>query len=81
MTRHIPLQNVDNLRDFGGYATQSGRRLRRGLLFRSAAHHQASEEDLEALRALGLELIVDLRREQERNAAPCRRWPDFRPRC
>jgi protein tyrosine/serine phosphatase len=78
MTRHISLDGVDNLRDFGGYRTAAGGQLRTGLLYRSAAHHQASDADLKALSALGLELIVDLRREVEREASPSRRWPGFR---
>ena len=34
---------VFNLREIGGYATQAGRRPRRGLLFRSSALHDLGE--------------------------------------
>lgn len=77
MDRHIALEGVDNLRDFGGYATACGRGLRPGLLWRSGAHHQATEADLQALSALGLKAIVDLRRRAEREESPSRRWSGF----
>ena len=32
MTRHLALEGVENFRDFGGYATGSGARLRAGAL-------------------------------------------------
>ena len=35
LARTIPLPGAVNLRDFGGYATRDGRRVRHGLLFRS----------------------------------------------
>jgi len=77
MTRHIKLEGLDNLRDYGGYATACGRGLKSGLLYRSAQHHQATDTDLEALEALGLAVIVDLRRADERKRAPSRRYPGF----
>ncbi len=77
MTRHIQLQGVDNLRDFGGYATASGRGLRAGRLYRSGHHHRATDADLEALSGLGLKTIVDLRRTAEREREPNRTWPGF----
>lgn len=69
-------EGVHNFRDFGGYAA-GARRVRRGLLFRSANHAQASDADLEALAALRLATIVDLRRPHERKRDPSRRWRDF----
>jgi protein-tyrosine phosphatase len=77
MTRHLPLEGVENFRDYGDYATRSGRRLKRGLLYRSAAHAQATDADLEKMAALNLAAIVDLRRRNERERAPSRRHPDF----
>ena len=67
---------IGNFRDFGGHATPSGRMVR-GRLFRSAAHHEATDEDLAALKALGVEVIVDLRHPTERQREACRRWPGF----
>jgi protein tyrosine/serine phosphatase len=76
MTRHIRFEGIDNFRDFGGYAA-GARRLKRGLLFRSAGHVNATDADLERLAQLNLEVIVDLRRANERERAPSRRWPGF----
>lgn len=77
MTRHIVFEGVDNFRDFGGYGTACGRGLRSGVLFRSANHARATEADLAALQALGLSVIVDLRRSVERSRDPSRRWEPF----
>jgi protein-tyrosine phosphatase len=78
--RILPLSGVHNFRDYGGYATESGGRLRRGILWRSAHHEQASDIDLAAIDALGLETVVDLRGDDERAAHPCRRSPGFAAR-
>lgn len=40
------------------------------MLFRSRALTEATEEDIEALRALGIEVVYDLRKEAERVANP-----------
>lgn len=77
MTRHLDFDGIHNFRDFGGYATASGRRLQGGRLFRSANHHRASDADLDRLRALGLGVIVDLRQPDERRREPSRRWDGF----
>lgn len=76
MTRKIPFEAIENFRDFGDYAA-GGRRLKRGRLYRAAHQSEASEADLEAMRALGLSVIVDLRRPNERERSPSRRWEGF----
>lgn len=68
------LDGVENFRDFGGYATRSGRRMRTGRLYRSAHHAQATPADLERIEALRLHSLVDLRRPAERE-----RMPNLRP--
>jgi len=75
--RLIPLDSVLNLRDFGGYPTADGRRIVRGRLYRSAHHGRATPTDLEALAALELSVIVDLRRAHERQREPSRRPAGF----
>ncbi len=75
MTAHF--ESIENFRDIGGYDTACGRGLKRGLLFRSANHSYATDEDLAALRALGVRTIVDLRRPMERVREPSRRWEGF----
>ena len=56
MTRHLTFEAVDNFRDYGDYGTASGRRMRRGLLYRSAAHSYATDADLEKIAALNDEI-------------------------
>jgi protein tyrosine/serine phosphatase len=77
MTRMISLEGVGNLRDFGGYPTACGRGLKAGRFYRSGHQAQATDADLEALAALKLAVIVDLRRTDERERQPSRRWEGF----
>lgn len=77
MTRHITFDGIENFRDFGGYATAGGQALRAGRLYRSGHHARASDRDLETLAGLGISVIVDLRRPNERERDPSRRWPGF----
>jgi protein-tyrosine phosphatase len=69
------LDGVENFRDFGGYRTASGRRVRPGRLYRSAHHGAASDRDLSRIDGLGLHVLVDLRRPSERRRTPNRRGP------
>jgi protein tyrosine/serine phosphatase len=77
MNRHVALEGVDNFRDFGGYAANGGRRLRAGRLYRSASHGRATDADLEAIAALEIAVVVDLRRREERDRDPSRRHGAF----
>ena len=77
MERHVDFEAIENFRDFGGYATACGRGLKRGLLYRSANHAYATDEDLARLARLAPAVIVDLRRPDEREREPSRRWPGF----
>lgn len=72
MDRHIDFEGIDNFRDFGGYATRCGGQVRRQTLFRSGHHNAATEGDLQRLKALGIAVVVDLRRRMEREREPCR---------
>lgn len=77
MTRHIAFEGIENFRDFGGYATACGRGVKTGVLYRSGHHAAASDADLARLADLGIGVIVDLRRPNERENWPSRRWPGF----
>jgi protein-tyrosine phosphatase len=77
MTRHIRLEGVENFRDYGDYATAAGKRLKGGQLYRSASHARATDADLDAIEALKLAVIVDLRRPGEREREPSRRPAGF----
>jgi protein-tyrosine phosphatase len=79
MTRHIPLQGVENFRDFGDYAAGAGR-LRKGVLYRAAHQAEATDADLATLASLGIVTLVDLRRPNERERSPSRRWAGFSAR-
>ena len=77
MTRNLALEGVENFRDFGGYATRSGARLCAARLYRSASHGKATDADLEAIAALSITVVVDLRRKHERERDPSRRHGAF----
>jgi protein-tyrosine phosphatase len=78
MTRHIRLEAVENFRDYGDYPTAGGRRIKPGLLYRSASHGRATDADLDAIEALNLAVVVDLRRPGERERDPSRRPAGFK---
>lgn len=75
--RVLPLGGVHNFRDYGGYDAGHGARIKHGLLWRSAQHGDASEDDLDAIHALGIANVIDLRGPIERDMKPCRRHGDF----
>lgn len=75
--RLLRLDAVDNARDYGDYATAAGRRVRPGVLFRTAHHARASDADLERMAAWGVATVVDLRRPSERSHQPSRRPAGF----
>lgn len=64
--RIISLEGVRNFRDFGGYASQYGGRVKPGRLYRSGHYAEASEADIDRLKSLGIGLQADLRRPDER---------------
>ncbi len=76
--RVIPLDAVHNFRDYGGYQTGDDRRLRSGILYRSAQHKEATPDDLDRISALRLSTIIDLRGASERQQHPCARPGDFK---
>lgn len=76
-SRVLKLDGVHNFRDYGGYDTADGAAVKRGLLWRSAQHGDASDADLDAIHALGVTTVIDLRGPSERTAKPCRRHEDF----
>ncbi|MGE0385493.1 MAG: tyrosine-protein phosphatase [Gammaproteobacteria bacterium] len=79
MERILKLPGAVNLRDFGGYAAADGRRVRRGRLFRSGTLAHLSGDAQEALLEMGIEVICDLRRQNELDHEPTP-FPDHRPR-
>jgi len=72
---HNLQQNIVNFRDFGGYPSRHGGRLRRDRLYRSGHLSGIDAGDLESLLALDFKLVADLRYISERRAfrSP---WPE-----
>ena len=70
-------ESLQNFRDYGGYATAGGPRMAVQRFFRSANPALASDDDLRRLADMGLTHIVDLRRPDERQRNPSRRWENF----
>jgi protein-tyrosine phosphatase len=66
----LGIASVPNLRDVGGYTTQDGSVVRRGIAYRSNQLDPVSPDDMKKLAALGLKNDFDLRTEQEREAKP-----------
>lgn len=77
--RVLPLDRVLNFRDFGGFETAGGARLVRGRLYRSAHFADVSDDDVSKLDGLGVAVVVDLRRPEERAFEP-NRWPGDKAR-
>lgn len=61
----IQFEAVPNFRDMGGYKTTDGRRVKRGLFYRSAALGKMTLADKEKFRALGIKTIFDYRDDEE----------------
>lgn len=53
------------VRDLGGIQTADGRRVKSGVLYRSCALSRLNEDELEAVRSLGLKTVFDLRSRYE----------------
>jgi protein-tyrosine phosphatase len=79
LERVLPLEGGRNFRDLGGYATQDGRRLRWGRLYRSGSMAALTEAAYAQLAELGVRVICDLRTTSERQENPVdwRRVPNL----
>lgn len=76
--RRLGLEGTPNFRDFGGYGTQQGRRVKWGKLYRSGQLSTLTERDLALLDALDIDLVCDFRRQDEQQNEPSR-LPSRRP--
>jgi protein-tyrosine phosphatase len=66
------LQCQPNFRDMGGIMTVDGRKIRRGLIFRSGDFNGLSDGDLLRMEELNIKTIVDFRSSREREKRPDR---------
>ena len=78
--RKFGMQGTPNFRDFGGYRAADGRQVKWGFLFRSGQLSSLSDQDLELLASLELDLVCDFRRLEEQESDPSRLPEQRRPR-
>ncbi|MFM6933138.1 MAG: tyrosine-protein phosphatase [Novosphingobium sp.] len=75
--RVVDLTGVHNFRDYGGYAVSGAGSVRRGVLWRSGQHFEASDDDLRRIESISIAHVFDLRSDRERASHPCRRPAGF----
>jgi protein-tyrosine phosphatase len=75
MQRILKFEGGCNFRDLGGYRSRGGRELKWGRVFRTGVLSYFTPDDHEQLNQLGVRVICDLRRAEERALEPTR-WPD-----
>jgi protein-tyrosine phosphatase len=68
--RRLLLEGTPNFRDYGGYVSSDGRRIRWGKLFRSGQLSALTARDLQFIESLDVRLVCDFRRPQERERDP-----------
>jgi protein-tyrosine phosphatase len=68
--RGMPFEGTPNFRDFGGYHTSDGRRVKWGYLYRSGQLSGLTECDLRLLSSLDLDVVCDFRRVEEQERDP-----------
>ncbi|HTV96061.1 MAG TPA: tyrosine-protein phosphatase [Steroidobacteraceae bacterium] len=73
-SRYLQLEGGCNFRDAGGHATEDGRTVRWGRVYRAGVLRYLTPADAERLSRLGVRAICDLRRAEEREREPTR-WP------
>lgn len=62
----LPMHEVTNARDLGGYVMQDGSVIRPGMLLRTASLAEAGQDDLDYLESLGVSCVVDFRLDFEK---------------
>ena len=70
MSRVIDLPGAINFRDFGGYETRDGAKVRYGSLYRCGQLSELADAGHQLFAELGIEVICDLRRADERDNEP-----------
>ncbi|MGX6979967.1 tyrosine-protein phosphatase [Vagococcus elongatus] len=65
------MKTLTNFRDIGGYETQSGRKIKKNLMFRSGEISRLSKKDHQAFeKDFGIQTIFDFRGEDEKLKSP-----------
>ena len=70
------MESIRNFRSLGGQATVDGRRVRTGVVYRSAHLADASDSDLDSLAALGIRTVFDFRNDVDIAFEGPNRLPD-----
>lgn len=73
--RHLNLEGQPNFRDLGGYQSEDGKTVKKGLLFRSGELPELTESDVQALAAIPVTTVVNFLTKSE----IARRGPDKLP--
>ena len=61
----IKLPHVKNFRGLGGYLTKDGRKIKKGMIYRSAGFNRCTQEDITILEQLNIQYVVDFRESHE----------------
>ncbi len=70
----LDLEGALNVRDLGGWATEQGGTLARGIVYRSDKLSALTPKDHRLLEGLGIRKVIDLRYDSELEADPSRLW-------
>ena len=73
--KSLPVKGIVNARDLGGYLTEGGMRVKKGLLLRCAHLANATAEDIRYLEGLPLARVVDFRQDLEKKGKENRDIP------
>ncbi|MBK3494684.1 tyrosine-protein phosphatase [Viridibacillus sp. YIM B01967] len=68
--RVLPLEQVVNFRDMGGYPTADGRKVKYGVFYRSGGLNKMTVADHELFKTLGIKTIFDYRDDGEAETKP-----------
>jgi len=71
----LKFQKIVNARELGGVRVRNGRRIRPGMLIRTAHLGEATDADIEVLRGYGIKAVVDFRSFNEAGRKPDRHVP------
>lgn len=59
------MSGLVNFRDFGGYPTQDGRKIKKGIFYRSGSYRDLSDEERDYIRSLNIQTLCDFREIEE----------------
>lgn len=73
--KHYLFEGIENFRDVGGYDTPYGE-TSSNVLFRSGRLFDATENDLEKIKRIGIRSIIDLRNDEDKAKYPSKTFQD-----